>query len=151
MYRMSKRFQFNKKLHDLGIKIEEEIRPYLDEFFDTKFEKRSNDVFDIIDFTNKENIQVEIKGRTCSSDAWEDTIVTTSKIIEAELEYELNPDLEIYLFFVFTDKTKYIKIPRERADWKIKFTGTFGIKHFLIPVKDLIDFEGVEIKSNRDI
>lgn len=148
---MSKRFQFNKKLHDLGIKIEEEIRPYLDEFFDTKFEKRSNDVFDIIDFTNKENIQVEIKGRTCSSDAWEDTIVTTSKIIEAELEYELNPDLEIYLFFVFTDKTKYIKIPRERADWKIKFTGTFGIKHFLIPVKDLIDFEGVEIKSNRDI
>ena len=148
---MSKRFQFNKKLHDLGIKIEEEIRPHLDEFFNTKFEKRSNDVFDIIDFTNKENIQVEIKGRTCSSDAWEDTIVTTSKIIEAELEYELNPDLEIYLFFVFTDKTKYIKIPRERADWKIKFTGTFGIKHFLIPVKDLIEFEGVEIKSNRDI
>lgn len=148
---MSKRFQFNHKLHNLGIKIEEEIRPHLDEFFNTKFEKRSNDVFDIIDFTNKENIQVEIKGRTCSSDAWEDTIVTTSKIIEAELEYELNPDLEIYLFFVFTDKTKYIKIPRERADWKVKFTGTFGIKHFLIPVKDLIEFEGVEIKSNRDI
>jgi len=148
---MSKRFQFNHKLHNLGIKIEEEIRPHLDEFFNTKFEKRSNDVFDIIDFTNKENIQVEIKGRTCSSDAWEETIVTTSKIIEAELEYELNPDLEIYLFFVFTDKTKYIKIPRERADWKVKFTGTFGIKHFLIPVKDLIEFEGVEIKSNRDI
>jgi hypothetical protein len=148
---MSKRFQFNHKLHNLGIKIEEEIRPHLDEFFNTKFEKRSNDVFDIIDFTNKENIQVEIKGRTCSSDAWEDTIVTTSKIIEAELEYENNPDLEIYLFFVFTDKTKYIKIPRERADWKVKFTGTFGIKHFLIPVKDLIEFEGVEIKSNRDI
>ena len=148
---MSKRFQFNHKLHNLGIKIEEEIRPHLDEFFNTKFEIRSNDVFDIIDFTNKENIQVEIKGRTCSSDAWEDTIVTTSKIIEAELEYELNPDLEIYLFFVFTDKTKYIKIPRERADWKVKFTGTFGIKHFLIPVKDLIEFEGVEIKSNRDI
>ena len=148
---MSKRFQFNHKLHNLGIKIEEEIRPHLDEFFNTKFEKRSNDVFDIIDFTNKENIQVEIKGRTCSSDAWEDTIVTTSKIIEAELEYELNPDLEIYLFFVFTDKTKYIKIPRERADWKVIFTGTFGIKHFLIPVKDLIEFEGVEIKSNRDI
>ena len=148
---MSKRFQFNHKLHNLGIKIEEEIRPHLDEFFNTKFEKRSNDVFDIIDFTNKENIQVEIKGRTCSSDAWEDTIVTTSKIIEAELEYELNPDLEIYLFFVFTDKTKYIKIPRERADWKVKFTGTFGIKHFLIPLKDLIEFEGVEIKSNRDI
>lgn len=155
MYRMIKatgqksRFQFNKVLHDFGIKIEEELKPYLDEHFDTTFEKRSDDIFDVIDFTDNKNIQVEVKGRTCSSDAWEETIVTMSKIVEIEMLYEENPELEVYIFFVFTDKTMYIKMPRERPNWKVKFTGSFGIKHLLIPVKELTEFKGVEIKSNR--
>ena len=155
MYRMIKatgqknRFQFNKVLHDFGIKIEEELKPYLDEHFDTTFEKRSDDIFDVIDFTDNKKIQVEVKGRTCSSDAWEETIVTMSKIVEIEMMYEENPELEVYIFFVFTDKTMYIKMPRERPDWKVKFTGSFGVKHLLIPVKELTEFEGVEIKSNR--
>ena len=155
MYRMIKatgqknRFQFNKVLHDFGIKIEEELKPHLDELFETTFEKRSDDVFDVIDFTNNKNIQVEVKGRTCSSDAWEETIVTMGKIVEIEMLYEGNPELEVYIFFVFTDKTMYFKMPRERPDWKVKFTGSFGVKHLMIPVKELTEFEGVEIKSNR--
>lgn len=143
------RFQFNKVLHDFGIKIEKELKPYLDEHFDTTFEKRSDDIFDVIDFTDNKNIQIEVKGRTCSSDAWEETIVTMSKIVEIEMLYEENPELEVYIFFVFTDKTMYIKMPRERPNWKVKFTGSFGVKHLLIPVKELTEFEGVEIKSNR--
>lgn len=146
---LTNRFQFNHKLHSLGIKIEEEIKPYLDEFFDTKFEKRSNNVFDVIDFTNNENIQIEIKGRTCSSTQYKDTIITCNKIHEAELLMDENPELEVYLFFVFTDKTKYIKVPRER-NWQVKLTGTWGIKHYLIPVDELIEFNGVEIKSNNE-
>jgi len=144
------RFQFNRVLHDFGIKIENELKPYLDEHFDTKFEKRSDDIFDVIDFTNNENIQIEIKGRTCPSTQYEETIVTMSKIVEAEMLMEEKPELEIYIFFVFTDKTMYIKLPKERnPDWKCRFTGSFGIKHLLIPVKELTEFEGVEIKSNR--
>ena len=143
------RFQFNKVLHEFGTKIEDELKPYLDEFFDTEFEKRSDDIFDVIDFTNKENIQIEVKGRTCPSTQYEDTIVTMSKIVEIEQLYEDNEELEVYIFFVFTDKTMYIKMPRERPNWKVKFTGSFGIKHLLIPVKELTEFEGVEIKSNR--
>ena len=72
-----------------------------------------------------------------------------SKIVEIEMLYEENPELEVYIFFVFTDKTMYIKMPRERPNWKVKFTGSFGVKHLLIPVKELTEFEGVEIKSNR--
>jgi hypothetical protein len=143
------RFQFNKVLHNFGIKIEEELKPYLDEHFETTFEKRSDDIFDVIDFTDNKNIQVEVKGRTCSSDAWEETIVTMGKIVEIEMLYEEKPELEVYIFFVFTDKTMYIKMPRERPNWKVKFTGSFGVKHLLIPVKELTEFEGVEIKSNR--
>lgn len=145
---LTNRFQFNHKLHSLGIKIEEEIKPYLDEFFETTFEKRSNDVFDVIDFTNNENIQVEIKGRTCSSTQYEDTIVSLSKIHEAETLMDEDENLKVYLFFVFTDKTMYIQIPKER-DWKVRFTGTWGIKHYLIPVNELTEFKGVEILSNR--
>lgn len=149
MSNQTSRFQFNKKLHDLGIKIEEELRPHLDEFFETTFEKRSADVYDVLDFTDNKNIIVEVKGRTCSSTDWEDTIVTCNKIAESEIEMEKNPELECYIFFVFTDKTMYIKIPREGRDWKVKFTGTWGVKHYLIPVNELIEFNGVEIKSNR--
>ena len=143
------RFQFNKVLNDFGVAIENELKPYLDDFFDTEFEKRSDDIFDVIDFTNKENIQIEVKGRTCPSTQYEDTIVTMGKIVEIENLYEDNPDLDCYIFFVFTDKTMYVKMPRERPDWKVKFTGSFGIKHLCIPVKELTVFEGVEIKSNK--
>mgnify|MGYP006140610467 CR=1 FL=1 len=48
---LTNRFQFNHKLHSLGIKIEEEIKPYLDEFFETKFEHDigfiKDDCFDV--------------------------------------------------------------------------------------------------------
>ena len=71
------------------------------------------------------------------------------KIVEIEMLYEEKPELEAYIFFVFTDKTMYLKMPRERPDWKVRFTGSFGVKHLLIPVKALTEFEGVEIKSNQ--
>lgn len=147
--KLTNRFQFNHSLHNLGIKIENELKPHLDEFFETKFEKRSNDVFDVIDFTDNKNIQIEVKGRRCSSTQYRDTILTCKKIIEAEQQMDLNPDLKVYIFFVFTDCVKYLEVPKERADWKIKLTGTWNIEHFMIPVDELMDFEGVEIKSNQ--
>ena len=47
----------------------------------------------------------------------------------------------VYIFFVFTDKTKYVKLEQDKCNWNIKNTGTRYIPHYLIPVDELIDFD----------
>jgi len=144
------RFDFNHKLHDLGIKIENELKPHLNELFDTEFNKRSTNVFDVMDFISKDGkIVIEVKGRTCSSTQYKDTIITCNKVREADALMEQDPEVEVYFFFVYTDKTKYIKVPKEDRDWKVKLTGTWNIEHYLIPVDELKDVDDIEIKSNQ--
>ena len=146
--------KFNKTLWTLGNKIEDEIKPHLEEFLGKEL-FRGDDIFDIMDFKSKdEKLVVEIKGRRVKSTDYDTTIITCGKIIEAEKLMDIgsteNEEVKVYLFFVYTDCVKYIQLPKERPDWDCKHTGTNHIPHFLIPVNELMDFESVDkLKSNQ--
>ena len=142
--------KFNKTLWTLGNKIEDEIKPHLEEFLGKEL-FRSDDIYDIMDFKSEdEKLVVEIKGRRVSSTDFKTTIITCGKIIEAEKLMCVNEEVKVYIFFVYTDCVKYIQLPKERPDWDCKHTGTNHIPHFLIPVNELMDFESVDkLKSNQ--
>jgi len=134
--------KFNKKLWELGRKIEDEIKPEIDKFFDCDF-YRKEDIFDILDFhDDKKKVIVEVKGRTCESTKWKDTIITCGKITEGLMEIEKG--YQVFIFFVFTDKTMYVKLDPENCDWDIRRTGTRYIPHYCIPISELIDFDRVD-------
>lgn len=134
-------FAFNKKLWELGQKIEDELKPHLDEFFACDFQ-RHDDIFDVLDFHDTKNKKiVEVKGRTIPSTQFSDTIITCGKITEGLMKMECDSELEIYYFFVFTDKTMFFKLDSEKADWNMRRTGTNYIPHYMIPIKDLIEFD----------
>tara|TARA_R100001591_G_C4330902_1_gene178060 strand:+ start:693 stop:1136 length:444 start_codon:yes stop_codon:yes gene_type:complete len=147
---MSKNNKFNKQLWTLGNKIEDELKPHLEEFLGEEL-FRSDDIYDIMDFKSKDNkLVVEIKGRRVSSTQYETTLLTCGKVIEAEKLMCIDEDTKVYVFFVFTDCVKYIQLPKERPNWNCKRTGTNHIPHFLIPITELIEFEGVDkLKSNQ--
>ena len=142
--------KFNKTLWTLGTKIEDEIKPHLEEFLGKEL-FRGDDIYDIMDFKSEdEKLVVEIKGRRVSSTDFKTTIITCGKIIEAEKLMCVNEEVKVYIFFVYTDCVKYIQLPKERPDWDCKHTGTNHIPHFLIPVNELMDFESVDkLKSNQ--
>jgi hypothetical protein len=142
--------KFNKQLWTLGNKIEDEIKPHLEEFLGEEL-FRSDDIYDIMDFKSKDNkLVVEIKGRRVSSTQYDTTLLTCGKVIEAEKLMDIDEDTKVYVFFVFTDCVKYIQLPKERPNWDCKRTGTNFIPHFLIPIKELIEFECVDkLKSNQ--
>ena len=137
------RFTFNKKQHDIGMKTEEKLRPYLDVFFNTTFEKRSENIYDKLDFWDGKNLIVEVKGRTNSKNQYPTTFITVGKVEAGFLAFEDNPDLDVYFFFVFTDKTSYVKLSRDKPTWRKANAGTNWIPHYFIPVDELIDFERV--------
>tara|TARA_R110000744_G_scaffold208801_2_gene327617 strand:- start:1552 stop:2010 length:459 start_codon:yes stop_codon:yes gene_type:complete len=139
--------KFNTKLWNLGHKIENEIKPHLDEFLGCSFE-RSDDIFDVLDFHDNENKKiVEVKGRTSASSAWRDTIITCGKITEGLMKIEQG--WELYYFFVFTDKTMYFKLDPNNCDFNMKYTGTNHIPHYMIPIEFLTEFERVD--TNNDL
>ena len=137
-YKQKNRFDFNKQLLTLGTKIEDAILHSLNTKFDADFQ-RDDDIFDIIDFRDGDKkIACEIKGRRNTSSQYEDTIITMNKITKGWMMIEEGWD--VYLIFVFTDKTMHHKLTGEE-NWKVKLTGTFGIEHYLIPVSELKEFE----------
>tara|TARA_R100000664_G_scaffold2919_2_gene6891 strand:- start:313 stop:717 length:405 start_codon:yes stop_codon:yes gene_type:complete len=128
-------FEFNKKLWELGRKIEDETLPELNEYFECNFERNENDIFDVFDFKDEEKkIVVEVKGRRNTSTEYEDTIITASKITAGYQAIETG--YKVYFVFAFTDKLMFIEL-KEDSSFKCKFTGTNCIRHYLIPVKDL--------------
>ena len=132
-------FEFNKKLWELGRKIEDETLPELNEYFECNFERNENDIFDVFDFKDEEKkIVVEVKGRRNTSTEYEDTIITASKITAGYQAIETG--YKVYFVFAFTDKIMFIEL-KEDSSFKCKFTGTNCIRHYLIPVKDLQDLK----------
>ena len=130
--------KFNYELWKAGQKVEDNLKPKIDKFFQCDF-KRNTDIFDILDFHDdtKKKI-VEVKGRNSPSDQYKDTIITCGKITEGLMMVEMG--FEVYIFFVFTDKTLYLKLDTDNADFTMKYTGTNNIPHYLIPIADLIEF-----------
>ena len=130
--------QFNTYLWNIGKQIEDELLPKINNAFNADF-KRSSDIFDILDFKDDIKKQiVEVKGRRNTSTQYNDTIITVGKVTESLMEIERGYD--VYFFFVFTDKTMFIKVESD-FEYPVKLTGTNNIPHYLIPVKDLIEFD----------
>jgi hypothetical protein len=140
-YRMPK-FAFNETLWNAGRKIEDDALPKLNEYFNTNFERNENDIFDILDFKDEEKkIIVEVKGRFNTHDKYEDTIITASKVMAGQ--QAIDEGYKVYFLFVFTDCSKMMEL-KEDSSFKVRFTGTNCIKHYLIPVAELDDFDNDE-------
>ena len=136
---MSGKRSFNNALWQIGKQIEDELLPKINTAFDADF-KRSEDIFDILDFKDDEKKRiVEVKGRRISSEQYDTTIITCGKLTEALMKIEVG--YQVYFFFVFNDKTMYIKVNPEECNWNMKMTGTNHIPHYLIPIKDLTEFD----------
>ena len=55
-------FAFNKELWDIGRQIEDITLPLINQYFDCKFLRNENDIFDILDFKDDDaKIIVEVK------------------------------------------------------------------------------------------
>lgn len=132
-------FAFNKKLWDAGRKIEDESLPKLNKYFNTNFKRNENNIFDILDFKDtEEKIIVEVKGRFNASDKYKDTIITASKVMAGQ--QAIDEGYKVYFLFVFTDCTKIMEL-KEDSNFKVQFTGSNCVKHYMIPVEGLKEFE----------
>tara|TARA_R110000824_G_scaffold17565_2_gene71024 strand:+ start:589 stop:1062 length:474 start_codon:yes stop_codon:yes gene_type:complete len=131
-------FAFNKELWEAGRKIEDESLPQLNKYFNTDFKRNENDIFDILDFKDvNAKIIVEVKGRRNSSDAYEDTIITASKVMAGQ--QAIDDGYRVYFLFVFSDCSKIMEL-KEDSSFKVKFTGSNCIQHYMIPVAGLDEF-----------
>lgn len=131
--------KFNYKLWNIGRQIEDETLPIINKYYDCDFKRNENDVFDILDFKDDEKkIIVEVKGRRISSTAYSDTIITASKV-NAGL-CAIDDGYKVYFVFVFTDKIYEIELQQNQS-FKVKFTGTNCIQHYLIPLTEMTEIE----------
>ena len=127
-------FAFNKELWDFGTKIEDKIKPVLNDKFNADF-KKNNDIWDILDFhDNEKKIICEIKGRKINSDEYIDTIIPMNKVKNGFMKTE--EGFKVYFVFVFLDKTMYCELSDD-LEYKVKLTGTNYIEHALIPITSL--------------
>ncbi len=131
-------FAFNKELWDYGTKIEDKIKPVLNEKFNADF-KKNDDIWDILDFhDNEKKIICEIKGRKINSDAYKTTIIPMNKVTAGWMKIE--EGYKVYFIFVFKDKTMYCELC-EDLEYQVKLTGTNCIQHALIPITSLKNVE----------
>ena len=139
-------FEFNQKLWNVGREIEDEALPELNKYFNSDFKRNENNIYDILDFKDVEaKIIVEVKGRRNASDAYEDTIITASKVMAGQ--QAIDQGYRVYFLFVFSDCSKIMEL-KEDSSFKVKYTGTNSIQHYMIPVASLDDFVPVkEIKQ----
>lgn len=138
-------FKFNNELWNAGRKIEDESLPKLNKFFKTNFKRNENDIFDILDFKDDdEKIIVEVKGRFNRSDKYEDTIITASKVMAGHQAIEQG--YKVYFLFVFTDCSKIMEL-KEDSSFKVTYTGTNCIQHYMIPVSSLEDFQDPSLED----
>ena len=135
-------FAFNKELWEYGQKIEDIAQPICNEIFDCDFKRNENDIFDIIDIKdNEKKVMCEIKGRKFNHDAYEDTIIPAIKVM-AGFQY-IDEGWSVYFIFVFKDKMfKYQLL--ENASLKCRWTGSNCIKHYLIPIAECEEVDGVD-------
>jgi len=132
-------FKFNKELWDIGRKIEDTTLPLINKHYECNFERNENDIFDILDFKDDDKKKiVEIKGRRIASTKYSETIITASKVTAGFQKIE--EGYRVFFVFVFTDKIFEYEL-KEDAEFTCKFTGTNCIKHYLIPIDELIEIK----------
>jgi hypothetical protein len=136
-------FKFDKELWDIGKKIEDETLPLINKYYECDFKRNENDIYDILDFKDENTKKiVEIKGRRITSTQYEDTIITASKVNEGLNKVE--DGYRVFFVFVFTDKIYEMELQKDQS-FKVRFTGTNCIQHYLIPIKDLKEIDKDEL------
>ena len=131
--------QFNKQLWEVGRKIEDDALPKLNKYFDCDLKRNDDNIWDILDFKDeKTKTIVEVKGRRTPSTQYEDTIITASKVMAGQ--QAIDDGWKVYFLFVFTDCSKIMELKAE-SEFKCKFTGSNCVRHYLIPVEGLTDFD----------
>ena len=135
-------FEFNQELWEIGRQIEDKTLPLINKYYECNFERNENDIFDILDFKDEDKKKiVEIKGRRIPSTKFPETIITASKITAGF--QRIDDGYKVFLVFVFTDKIFEFEL-KEDSEFKCKFTGTNCIKHYLIPIDELIEIKEQE-------
>mgnify|MGYP003645171106 FL=1 len=130
-------FKFNKELWNYGRKIEDIVLPIANKLYDCDFKRNENDIFDVLDFHDKDKkIIVEVKGRRIASTQYDTTLITANKITAGY--HEIDQGYKVFFIFVFTDKMFRYEL-LEDSSFECKFTGTNCIQHYLIPIKDLTE------------
>jgi hypothetical protein len=136
-------FKFDKELWDIGKKIEDETLPLINKYYECDFKRNENDIYDILDFKDENTKKiVEIKGRRITSTQYEDTIITASKVNEGLNKVE--DGYRVFFVFVFTDKIYEMELQKDQS-FKVRFTGTNCIQHYLIPIKDIKEIDKDEL------
>ena len=145
-------FPFNKDLWELGRKIEDDTLPLINERYECNFKRNDNDIFDILDFKDDEKrMIVEIKGRRIPHDAYEETIITASKVTAGLTAIELG--YRVFFVFVYSDNKIFEIELKEDQEFKCKYTGLNCIQHFMIPIKDMteiINRSSLRVKPRGD-
>jgi len=137
---------FNKTLWEYGRKIEDEALPKLNKHFKTNFLRNDNDIFDIFDFTDEEKkMIVEVKGRKIASDKYDETLITSAKVMAAQ--QKMDDGYRVFLLFVFTDCSKIIELKPDMS-FKCKLVGYNCVQHYLIPIADLTDFDDYNVDND---
>jgi len=135
-------FKFNKELWDIGRKIEDTTLPLINSHYECNFQRNENDIFDILDFKDDDKKKiVEIKGRRIASTQYAETIITASKVTAGF--QKIDDGYKVFFVFVFTDKIFEYEL-KEDTGFKCKYTGTNCIKHYLIPIDELIEIKQEE-------
>ena len=140
-------FAFNKELWEYGQKIEDIAMPICNKLFDCDFKKNENDIFDIIDFKDHDKkIMCEIKGRKFNHDKYLDTIIPAIKVMTG-YQY-IDEGWDVYFIFVFWDKMFKYQL-KEDVSLKCRWTGTNGVKHYLIPIAECEEIDGIDAEMIR--
>jgi hypothetical protein len=129
---------------ELGKQKEVDLLPLLREHFKDDSIAKVNNKYSIFDFeSSKTNTKYELKSRTNSSFRYPTTMISLSKVSDAEAS-----DSDCYFIFSFTDSVKYIKYDKSKfAEYETKYMArkdrgkTEGSTYSLIPVKELLSFE----------
>ncbi len=88
---------------------------------------------------------VEVKGRKIASDKYDETLITSAKVMAAQLK--LDEGYRVFLLFVFTDCSKIIELKQDMS-FKCKLVGYNCIQHYLIPISDLTDFDDYNVDND---
>ena len=91
---------------DYGLENEKICQIKIEQYFNQKLNKL--DYYNDFDFTNNNNLLIELKSRRCKIDEYEDTMISISKINKAKkLIKNKDKHIEIYFFFYYLQNDLY--------------------------------------------
>ena len=125
---------------DYGLENENLCKSKIEKFFNQKLNKL--DYYNDFDFTNNNNLLIELKSRRCTINEYNDTMISISKINKAKkLIKNKDKKIEIYFFFYYLQNDlyywKYDDIIDLRVDNNCNYRG-IRKKYAYIPTHLLI-------------